>query len=90
MKHPGILVRVLLPIAGFGAIIGLWFSIQYLVTSTLSHLVHSQYELFFAVLTMMMICIAFIAGMLVWASAQPEAVMPRRHHGERLRALFHH
>lgn len=69
---------------------GLWFSLQSLFTGALSLLVHTPYQMFIAISGLVLIGTGFVAGMLVWASEQPQAETPHRRRHIQLRALFHH
>jgi hypothetical protein len=83
MRHR---IEVLLAIA---MIAGLAMAAWLLVSGPLAQHFHSRYEVFYAVMTMILVSISIVTGAVVgaWDAAQ-EA--PRRHHHVHVRALFHH
>lgn len=74
----------------FALVAGLYLLMQSLLTGALAQFIHTPYQLFIALLCMLLMCGAFAAGMLLWALEQPHAEMPHRHRHITLRALFHH
>ena len=84
------LVSTLTLALGVALVAGLWFSALQFVSTVLGHLAHSPAQLYFATLCILMICLSYILGMLIWAMAQPEPELPRKHRGIPFHTLFHH
>jgi hypothetical protein len=84
MRH-----RIAILLAG-SIIVGLFCAAWLLVTGPLASQLHSTYETFYAVMTIMLVCISIVTGVVVGAwDANKEASAPRRHLHHRLRPVLH-
>jgi len=74
---------------GAAIFIGLFLVSWLVVSGPLTHMFHSRVESSAAMLTIMLVCVAIIAGVIVgaWDASQE---VPRTHHHISFHALFHH
>jgi hypothetical protein len=70
-------------------ILGIACAAWVLVTGPIASLVDSPYESFYAMMTILLVCISIVTGAVIGAWDATREV-PRAHHHIRFRTLFHH
>jgi hypothetical protein len=84
------IVAAIIAAAAFGLLIGLWWLVSYDVAGSMPHLLHSRLQANFAVLSILMIWIAFLCAALTWALAKQAQERPHKARHAFLRLRFHH
>lgn len=71
-------------------LVGLFCAAWFLVSGPLASQFHSAFETFYAVMTIMLVCISIVTGAIVGAWDASQEAAPRKHLHHRLRPLLHH